>query len=118
MSDALGSGRSSMPLLVLGLLMLAMAWGLYASGLATDILRYQKEICSQIFLWFSNKRVYSSFIKNGYIVSARRFYDLSKSSMKLSRYVLIVASYEPWKYLGTSKVSTARYDEISMLWEV
>jgi len=33
-----------MPFIVLGLLGLAIAWGLYASGLATEILRYKKEV--------------------------------------------------------------------------
>ena len=36
--------RSAMPPLVLGAIALAIAWGLYASGLAADILRYQKDI--------------------------------------------------------------------------
>ncbi len=36
--------RSAMPLLVLGAIALAIAWGLYASGLAADILRYKKDI--------------------------------------------------------------------------
>ena len=35
---------SAMPPLVLGAIALAIGWGLYASGLATDILRYQKDI--------------------------------------------------------------------------
>src|SRR2546423_5714972 len=37
-------GRSSLPYIVLGAMALAIAWGLYTSGLATDILRYKKDI--------------------------------------------------------------------------
>ena len=36
--------RSALPPLVLGAIALAIAWGLYASGLATEILGYKKDI--------------------------------------------------------------------------
>ena len=41
---ATAAPRSMMPLVVLGSLALAIVWGLYASGLGTDILRYRKDI--------------------------------------------------------------------------
>ena len=44
MTTATAPGRSSLPYVVLGAIALAIAWGLYASGLATDILRYKKDI--------------------------------------------------------------------------
>src|SRR3984893_9066179 len=44
MTTAVASGRSSLPYVVLGAIALLLAWGLYASGLATDILRYKKDI--------------------------------------------------------------------------
>jgi len=44
MSGALVETRSRMPYLVLLCFALAIAWGLYASGLGVDILRYRKDI--------------------------------------------------------------------------
>jgi osmoprotectant transport system permease protein len=41
---AMAPGRSTLPYIALGAIALAIAWGLYASGLATDILRYKKDI--------------------------------------------------------------------------
>jgi osmoprotectant transport system permease protein len=41
---ATAAPRSMMPLVVLGALALAIVWGLYASGLGTDMLRYKKDI--------------------------------------------------------------------------
>jgi osmoprotectant transport system permease protein len=44
MSTAVAPGRSMMPYVVLGAIALAIAWGLYASGLATDMMRYEKDV--------------------------------------------------------------------------
>ena len=44
MSAPIAARRSAMPPLVLGALALAIGWGLYVSGLGTDILRYKKDI--------------------------------------------------------------------------
>src|ERR1700704_4371523 len=44
MRTTVSASRSSMPLVVLGLLALAIGWGLYVSGLAAEILRYKSEI--------------------------------------------------------------------------
>ena len=44
MSTAAAPHRSPVPLLVLGAIALALAWLLVATGLATDILRYRKDI--------------------------------------------------------------------------
>jgi len=41
---AAGEGRSAVPYLVLGGIAVAIAWGLHASGLGADILRYRKDI--------------------------------------------------------------------------
>jgi len=43
-TTATAPGRSTLPYVVLGAIALTIAWGLYTSGLATDILRYQKDI--------------------------------------------------------------------------
>ena len=44
MSSAVATTRSQMPYWVLLVIALAIAWGLYASGLGADILRYRKDI--------------------------------------------------------------------------
>jgi osmoprotectant transport system permease protein len=44
MSTAVAPGRSMMPYVVLGAIALAIAWGLYASGLAADMMRYRKDV--------------------------------------------------------------------------
>src|SRR5207248_2535424 len=44
MSSAVAAARSRLPYLVLFGIVVAIAWGLYASGLAVDILRYRKDI--------------------------------------------------------------------------
>src|SRR5450631_391359 len=44
MSTAMAPGRSTLPYIVLAAIALAIALGLYASGLAADILRYKKDI--------------------------------------------------------------------------
>ena len=44
MTNAVIASRSRMPYAVLAAIALAIAWGLYASGLATEILRYRKDI--------------------------------------------------------------------------
>ena len=44
MTTAVAQDRSSLPYMVLGAIALAIAWGLYVSGLGTDILRYKKDI--------------------------------------------------------------------------
>ena len=44
MTTAVAQDRSSLPYMALGAIALAIAWGLYVSGLGTDILRYKKDI--------------------------------------------------------------------------
>ena len=44
MRAAAGEGLSAVPYLVLGGIAVAIAWGLHASGLGADILRYRKDI--------------------------------------------------------------------------
>jgi osmoprotectant transport system permease protein len=44
MNAAVAPGRSSLPYVVLATIALAITWGLYSSGLGTDILRYKKDI--------------------------------------------------------------------------
>ena len=44
MSAMVAPRRSAMPPLVLGAIVLAIGWGLYASGLGIEILRYKKDI--------------------------------------------------------------------------
>jgi osmoprotectant transport system permease protein len=44
MSTAIAPGRSMLPYVVLATIALAIAWGLVASGLATDMMRYRKDV--------------------------------------------------------------------------
>jgi osmoprotectant transport system permease protein len=44
MTTAVAPGRSMLPYMVLGAIALAIAWGLYASGLAADMMRYRKDV--------------------------------------------------------------------------
>ncbi len=44
MSAAVAPGRSMLPYVVLGAIAVAIAWGLYASGLASDMMRYRKDV--------------------------------------------------------------------------
>ena len=44
MTTAVAPGRSMLPYVVLGAIALAIAWGLYASGLAADMMRYKKDV--------------------------------------------------------------------------
>jgi osmoprotectant transport system permease protein len=44
MTTAVAPGRSMLPYVVLGAIALAIAWGLYASGLAADMMRYRKDV--------------------------------------------------------------------------
>jgi osmoprotectant transport system permease protein len=44
MTTAVAPGRSMLPYVVLGAIAVAIAWGLYASGLASDMMRYRKDV--------------------------------------------------------------------------
>ena len=44
MSGTIAATRSKLPYVVLAGIALAIAWGLYASGLGADVLRYRKDV--------------------------------------------------------------------------